>query len=59
MKVTCLEDAADHLVGPAGSLVLLSLLWRGRTATVPLVRQAQKKKLVVSGFESLRNKPQF
>ena len=38
-KVTCLEDAADHLVGPAGSLVLLSLLWRGRTATVALVRQ--------------------
>ena len=37
--VACLQDAADLLVGPAGSLVLLSLLWRGRTATVALVRQ--------------------
>lgn len=37
--VASLEDAADLLVGPEGSLVILELLWRGKVATVALVRQ--------------------
>ena len=41
--VDCLQDAADLLVGPAGSLVLLSLLWRSAKvrarATRPFARQ--------------------
>ena len=37
--VSSLEDAADVLVGPCGSLVVLKLLWRGKTAHVALVRQ--------------------
>ena len=38
-EVASLEDAAELLVGPAGSLVTLQLLWRGQTARVALVRQ--------------------
>jgi len=37
--VSSLEDAAELLVGPDGSLVVLELLWRGKTASVALVRQ--------------------
>jgi hypothetical protein len=32
------QDAADLLVGPAGTVVLLKLLWRGNSATLPLQR---------------------
>ena len=37
--VLSLEDAAELLVGPDGSLVVLELLWRGKTACVAMVRQ--------------------